>query len=69
MNLLKSLAAVSSITMLSRILGYVRDTIMAPPGYKLVVADLSNIELRMCHYLCGETATMEALRQPGLDGY
>ncbi|WNV50633.1 hypothetical protein [Pseudomonas phage Rollin] len=38
-----------------------RDTIMAPPGYKLVVADLSNIELRMCHYLCGETQTMEAL--------
>ena len=45
-----------------------RDTIMAPPGYKLVVADLSNIELRMCHYLCGETATMEALRQ-GQDLY
>lgn len=45
-----------------------RDTIMAPPGYKLVVADLSNIELRMCHYLCGETATMDALRQ-GQDLY
>jgi putative peptidoglycan lipid II flippase len=29
MNLLKSLAAVSSITMLSRILGFVRDTLMA----------------------------------------
>lgn len=29
MNLLKSLAAVSSITMLSRVLGFVRDTIMA----------------------------------------
>ena len=28
MNLLKSLAAVSSITMLSRILGFVRDTII-----------------------------------------
>lgn len=40
-----------------------RDTIMAPPGYKLVVADLSNIELRMCHYLCGEDATMDALRR------
>lgn len=40
-----------------------RDTIMAPPGYKLVVADLSNIELRMCHYLCGEEQTMEALRR------
>jgi hypothetical protein len=40
-----------------------RDTIMAPPGYKLVVADLSNIELRMCHYLCGENDTMDALRR------
>lgn len=40
-----------------------RDVIMAPPGYKLVVADLSNIELRMCHYLCGEEQTMEALRR------
>lgn len=29
MNLLKSLAAVSSITMLSRVLGFVRDTILA----------------------------------------
>ncbi|MGA9219914.1 MAG: lipid II flippase MurJ, partial [Pseudomonas graminis] len=29
MNLLKSLAAVSSITMLSRVLGFVRDTIIA----------------------------------------
>jgi len=40
-----------------------RDTIMAPPGYKLVVADLSNVELRMCHYLCGENETMDALRR------
>lgn len=40
-----------------------RDVIMAPPGYKLVVGDLSNIELRMCHYLCGETETMNALRR------
>jgi len=40
-----------------------RDTILAPPGYKLVVADLSNIELRMCHYLCGERETMDALRR------
>jgi len=29
MNLLKSLAAVSSITMISRVLGFVRDTIVA----------------------------------------
>lgn len=40
-----------------------RDTIMAPPGYKLVVADLSNVELRVAHYLCGEESTMEALRR------
>lgn len=40
-----------------------RDVIMAPPGYKIVVADLSNIELRMCHYLCGEDQTMAALRR------
>jgi hypothetical protein len=40
-----------------------RDTIMAPPGYKLVVADLSSVELRMAHYLCGEEQTMEALRR------
>lgn len=39
-----------------------RDVIQAPPGYKLVVADLSNIELRMAHYLCGEEETIEALR-------
>ena len=45
-----------------------RDVIMAPPGYKLVVADLSNIELRMCHYLCGQDDTMELLRQ-GADLY
>ena len=45
-----------------------RDTIMAPPGYKLVVADLSNIELRMCHYLCGQDDTMDLLRQ-GADLY
>ena len=45
-----------------------RDVIMAPPGYKLVVADLSNIELRMCHYLCGQDDTMDLLRQ-GADLY
>lgn len=39
-----------------------RDMITAPPGYKLVVADLSNIELRMCHYLCGQNDTMDLLR-------
>jgi DNA polymerase len=36
---------------------------MAPPGYRLVVVDLSNIELRMCHYLCGETETIAALHR------
>lgn len=45
-----------------------RDMLLAPPGYKLVVADLSNIELRMCHYLCGQHDTIELLRQ-GADLY
>lgn len=39
-----------------------RDVIMAPPGYRLVVADLSNIELRVAHALCGEQDTIAALR-------
>lgn len=45
-----------------------RDTIMAPPGYKLVVCDLSNVELRTAHYLCGQMDTIELLRQ-GVDLY
>lgn len=45
-----------------------RDVIMAPPGYRLVVADLSNIELRMAHYLCGEHDTIALLRE-GADLY
>lgn len=40
-----------------------RDTIMAPPGYRLVVCDSSTIELRVAHALCGEHDTVAALRR------
>lgn len=39
-----------------------RDTIMAPPGHLLVVADSSNIELRTCHHLCKQEDSIELLR-------
>lgn len=42
-----------------------RDTICAPPGYKLVVADSSNIELRTCHALCKQEDSIELLRAGG----
>ena len=45
-----------------------RDAIMAPPGKKLVVADSSQIELRVCHLLAGQMDTVEELRQ-GIDVY
>lgn len=45
-----------------------RDAIIAPPGYKLVVADSSNIELRVCHLLAGQLDTIAKLRQ-GVDLY
>ncbi|MNQ61505.1 DNA polymerase I [compost metagenome] len=40
-----------------------RDTLMAPPGYRLVVCDSSTIELRVAHALCGERETVDALRR------
>lgn len=45
-----------------------RDAIIAPPGYKLVVADSSNIELRVCHLLAGQLDTIAKLRS-GIDLY
>ena len=39
-----------------------RDMIVAPPGKILVVADSSNIELRVCHALAGQMDTVEQLR-------
>lgn len=45
-----------------------RDAITAPPGKKLVVADSSQIELRVCHLLSGQMDTVEELRQ-GIDVY
>jgi len=45
-----------------------RDTIVAPPGKKLVVVDSSQIELRVCHLLAGQLDTVEELRA-GIDVY
>lgn len=45
-----------------------RDAIVAPPGKRLVVADSSQIELRVCHLLAGQLDTVEELRQ-GVDTY
>lgn len=45
-----------------------RDVIMAPPGYKLVVADSSNIELRTGHLFCGQMDT-SAMLAAGEDLY
>lgn len=39
-----------------------RDTIKAPKGYKIVVRDSSNIELRVCHLLAGQMDTIERIR-------
>lgn len=39
-----------------------RDGVCAPPGKKLVVADSSNIELRVAHTLAGQTDTIARLR-------
>ena len=38
-----------------------RDTIMAPPGYKIVACDSSTIELRIAHWLCGQHDTVAQL--------
>jgi DNA polymerase len=45
-----------------------RDSIVAPPGKRLVVADSSQIELRVCHLLAGQLDTVEELRA-GIDVY
>jgi DNA polymerase bacteriophage-type len=45
-----------------------RKAIKAPPGKIIVVADSSNIELRVAHCLAGQMDTVEKLRQ-GLDLY
>ena len=39
-----------------------RDHLIAPEGKVYVVADSSNIELRVCHALAGQTDTVEKLR-------
>lgn len=45
-----------------------RDTIKAPPGFRLVVVDSSQIELRVCHLLAGQMDTVDELRR-GVDVY
>lgn len=45
-----------------------RDTIVAPPGKRLVVADSSQIELRVAHLLAGQMDTVAELRA-GIDVY
>lgn len=45
-----------------------RKAIIAPPGYKIVVADLSNIELRLGLWLAGQDDKLDLIRQ-GVDLY
>lgn len=45
-----------------------RDAVEAAPGYRIVVADSSQIELRVCHLLAGQMDTIADLRA-GVDVY
>lgn len=42
-----------------------RDAVLAKPGYKLVAADSSNVELRTCHMMCGQEDSIAILRAGG----
>lgn len=45
-----------------------RKALIAPPGYKVLVADLSQIECRICAWLCGEQDLLAQFRD-GKDPY
>ena len=45
-----------------------RLAVKPPEGWKIIVADSSNIELRVCHYIAGEPAVLSAVRE-GRDAY
>jgi hypothetical protein len=48
--------------------GEIRECLMAPPGYVLLVGDLSQIECRMLNWLAGEEWVLQAFRE-GRDLY
>lgn len=49
--------------------GHHRRSLMAPNGYKVAVSDLSNIELRVNMWFCGQNDILEQMRDPAYDYY
>lgn len=47
----------------------IRAALVAPPGYKLIVADQSAIEARMLAWQAGQENSLEVFRKPGGDIY
>jgi len=41
----------------------IRDSVVAAPGNKLIVADLSQVELRMCGHICQDPLFLKAYRE------
>lgn len=48
--------------------GNLRKSLLAPPGYKVVVADLGQIEARLVAWICGELELLQQFRD-GIDPY